>query len=327
MRSLVAVLLTVVVLLMGIPALIIVGWNRLAPPPEQAAENINIHLYVSSTRQVVTISLEEYLKGVLAAEMPADFDLEALKAQAVAARTYAVKRARIFGGQGCDSSPLADVCDNPAHCQAWLPTAELQAKWGMIDYHTYWDKISQAVDATANEIITYQGVAIDPVFHSTCGGETEDAGNVWQKSEPYLVPVKCTYCQDSPKLVTDQSFSLAAFVSAVHGLDGAIAVTAQKISAGAAALTIESKSESGRALQLSVGGKSIKATDLRYALGLNSTRFSFKVEDNQIIFHVIGYGHGVGLCQYGANGMAKAGKTYQEILQFYYQGTMITKLH
>ena len=327
MRSIIAVFLTVVVLLIGIPALVIGGWNKLIPSPESSAQNPDIHLYVTSTKQVVTISLEEYLKGVLAAEMPAEFNIAALKAQAVAARTYAVKRARIFGGQGCDAGPMADVCDNPAHCQAWLPTAELQQKWGMIDYHTYWDKISQAVDSTAGQIVTYQGVAIDPLFHSTCGGETEDAGNVWQKSLPYLVPVKCTYCQDSPKLVTDQSYSLAAFVSAVHGLDGAIAVTAQKIASGAPSLAIESKSESGRALLLTIGGQTIKATELRYVLGLNSTRFSFKVEGGQIVFHVIGYGHGVGLCQYGANGLAKAGKTYQEILQFYYQGTMITRLH
>lgn len=326
MRAVVALFLSVVIILIGVPALVVGSWNNLQPDPVAPAYNPTIRLYVSSTKQVVNIGLEDYVKGVVAAEMPASFEPEALKAQAIAARTYVVKRARLFGGNGCDSSPTADVCDNPAHCQAWLPTAELQQRWGMLDYQTYWSKISQAVDATAGEILTYQGVAIDPLFHSTCGGSTEDAGSVWQKSLPYLQPVACPYCQESPKLHTDQSYSLTAFVSALHSLDGAIAVTAQQLSGGAPPLSIQSKTDTGRVAAVTIGGRTVQATQLRYLLGLNSTNFTCEVADDKVVFHVTGYGHGVGLCQYGANGMAKAGKTYREILQYYYSGVMITQL-
>lgn len=326
MRTIAAVFLGVVIVLIGIPALVVGGWEYSAQEPEQPVYNPTIKLYLQSSKQVVEIGLEDYIKGVVAAEMPAEFEPAALQAQAVAARTYAVKRARLFGGKGCDSHPLADVCDNPAHCQAWLPVSELQQRWGMIDYHTYWDKISAAVDATAGEIITYQGVAIDPVFHSTCGGKTEDAGNVWQKSQPYLQPVTCSYCLESPKFLTDQRFSLDSFLTAAKGADSAVAVTAQQIKGGTPPLKIQSETSTGRVSTVSVGGQAIKGTELRYVLGLNSTRFTFELEEDAIVFHVQGYGHGVGLCQYGANGMAKAGKIYRQILGHYYQGTMITKL-
>lgn len=306
--------------------MIVGSWERVAPTPIQQQPQTMIRLYISGSKQLISIGLEEYVKGVLAAEMPVSFHLEALRAQAVAARTYAVKRGEIFGGKGCDAHPQADLCDDPAHCQAWLPAVELQKKWGMLEYQNYWSKISQAVESTASQIITYQGVVIDPLFHSTCGGKTEDAGAVWQQSFPYLVPVECVYCQHSPKLKTEQRYSLTAFAKALHELDGSISVTAQSLQAKSPAFAVSKQTATGRADMVSLGGRSLKATTLRYALGLNSTRFSHRLEGEQIVFAVQGYGHGVGMCQYGADGMGQAGHDYRAILQHYYRGTQVTNI-
>lgn len=326
LRIVIALSLLVIVVLIGIPALVTVGWQQISPPPPEQTYNPTIRLYVTSTNQIINISLDDYVKGVVAAEMPAEFHIEALKAQAVAARTYVLKRARISGGSGCDSHPLADICDNPAHCQAWLPTATLQSRWGMIDFQKYWNKISLAVEETSGKILTYQGIAIDPLFHSTCGGRTEDAGDVWQKSLPYLKPVVCGYCQHSPKYQTEQRFALSGFLLVAKQLDGAITVTTKDLSGPVPPISVKSITGTGRIEELQVGLRSLKGTTLRYALGLNSTRFTWKIENQAITFKVQGYGHGVGMCQYGADGMAKAGKTYEQILQQYYTGTIITTL-
>ncbi len=326
LRLIVILCLLVVVVLIGIPALVTVGWQQFSPPPPEETYNPTIRLYVSSTKQIINVALDDYVKGVVAAEMPAQFHEEALKAQAVAARTYVLKRARLSGGHGCDSHPLADICDSPAHCQAWHPTATLQSKWGMIDFQKYWNKISQAVEATSGEILTYQGIAIDPLFHSTCGGHTEDAGDVWQKSLPYLKPVVCSYCQHAPKFQTDQRFALSGFLMVAKQLDGAITVSTSDLSGSAPPISVKSETGTGRVKELQVGQRALKGTTLRYALGLNSTRFTWKIESQAITFNVQGYGHGVGMCQYGADGMGKAGMTYRQILQHYYTGTLITKL-
>ncbi|HBK85412.1 MAG TPA: stage II sporulation protein D [Firmicutes bacterium] len=326
MRPVLRLFIGVTIAILILPTIIVGSWERVASTPDKQQPEITVRLYVSSNKQLLNIGLEEYVKGVLAAEMPAKFHLEALRAQAVAARTYAVKRASVFGGKGCNSHPQADLCDDPAHCQAWLPAAELQKQWGMLEYQSNWSKICQAVESTAGEIITYQGVAIDPLFHSTCGGKTEDAGAVWQQSLPYLVSVECPYCKHSPKLKTEQRYSLTAFASAIQALDGSIAVTAQSLRATPPNFSIAKKTATGRADTVSIAGKTLQATTLRYTLGLNSTRFTHQVEGDQIVFAVQGYGHGVGLCQYGADGMGEAGFDYRAILQFYYRGTQVTNI-
>lgn len=321
-----ALFVGVTIVILVLPTMIVGGWEKVAPTPTVQQPEIKIQVYIADSQQLMAFSLEDYVKGVVAAEMPASFHLEALKAQAVAARTYAVKRAKVFGGKGCDAHPGADLCTDPGHCQAWLPAAELQKKWGMVEYQNYWTKISQAVEQTAGQIITYQGVVIDPLFHSTCGGQTEDAGAVWQQSFPYLVPVTCSYCQHSPKLRTEQSYSLSAFAAALRELDGSIAVTAQGLRSQTLAFTVSEKTATGRAAIISLGGNRLKATTLRHALGLNSTRFAHKIEGDRIVFQVQGYGHGVGMCQYGADGMGEAGQDYRAILKHYYRGTEVTSL-
>ncbi|NLW17074.1 MAG: stage II sporulation protein D [Firmicutes bacterium] len=326
MRPMFAVLIGVTIVVLILPTMIVGGWEKVAPTPMEQQPEVKLQVYVVDSQQLVSLDLEDYVKGVVAAEMPASFHQEALKAQAVAARTYAVKRATVFGGKGCTAHPGADLCTDPAHCQAWLAPAELQKKWGMIEYQNYWQKVSQAVAETAGQIITYQGVVIDPLFHSTCGGQTEDAGAVWQQSFPYLVPVTCNYCKHSPKLQTEQRYSLTAFAAALRELDGSITVTAQTLRSQSPAFSVSQKTPTGRAATVSLGGRSLKATALRSALGLNSTRFNYKIEGDQIVFQVRGYGHGVGMCQYGADGMGEAGEDYRTILKHYYQGTEISNI-
>lgn len=327
MKKLLAMFAGITVVILILPVMIVGSWEKVVPTPDVQQTDTVIKLYVCSDQQLISISLEEYIKGVVAAEMPASFHTEALRAQAIAARTYAIKRVLAFGGKGCQAHPQADLCTDPAHCQAWLPATDLQQKWGMIEYQNHLAKINHAVESTAGQILTYQGIVIDPLFHSTCGGSTEDAGAVWQQSLPYLVPVKCSYCQHSPKLKSELRLNLGAFIQAMQQLDGSIAVTAQALQTTASpTLAITGKTATGRASTVTLAGKKIAATTMRSALGLNSTHFNYKITDGQIVFNVQGYGHGVGLCQYGADGMGTAGYDYKAILKFYYHGVQITSL-
>lgn len=327
MRALLGLFLGVTVVIILLPVLIIGGWQTFAKEAATPVQDIMLKLYVTGSEQMVEIGLEEYVKAVVAAEMPATFHPEALKAQAVAARTYAVKRALAFGGRGCSAHTGADVCDDPAHCQAWLPAADLQKKWGMIQYQDYWGKISQAVEATAGLVVTYGGVVIDPLFHSTCGGLTEAASAVWQQDLPYLKPMRCDYCSHSPKLTAEHRFSLSTFAAVMHEMDGSIAVTAAAFkTTSSPLLTMGGQTVGDRVSHVSLAGEKIEATALRHALGLNSTRFTFTIEGEDIVFHTRGYGHGVGLCQYGADGMGQAGHDYRAILAHYYQGTTIINI-
>lgn len=326
MRGVLRYIALITIILVIVPALIVSIWGWLTPPPSSLDSPFDIALYITSTAQVVMMPLEEYVVGVVAAEMPALFAPAALEAQAAAARSYAVRRVRQFGGSGCSKHSLADVCDDPAHCQAYLPVEAMQLKWGMVAFSDNYTRIRRAVEATAGLVITYRGQVIDPIFHSTCGGKTEDANKVWSNFFPYLVSVECGYCSHSVRYSESKGFTHADLVAALKKYDAAVTVTAQALSGKTPPLDIRSRSETGRVLEVNVGGKVLKGTELRSALGLNSTNFTVEISSTEAVFTTIGYGHGVGLCQYGADGMAKAGYDFRSILQHYYQGASITAL-
>ena len=162
-------------------------------------ESIPVTLVVRSEQKVYRLDLEEYLIGVVAAEMPAKFELEALKAQAVAARTVAIGRLKRFGGRGTRYNAMADFSDDPGESQAWLGRNQLKVKWGRWDFASYHRKVRQAVMATAGIIMVYQQKPIDAVFHSTCGIGTEAAADVWNNAIPYLQRASCGVDQHSPR--------------------------------------------------------------------------------------------------------------------------------
>lgn len=277
-----------------------------------------VRLYLHGEDRIITLPMEEYLAGVVAAEMPADFPLEALKAQAVCARTYIVKRI-VGGGVINNPHPGADICDDPRHGQAWLSRDQLKDRWGMLEYYRHYYKIRKAVSETRGVVITYEGQLIDPVYHSSCGGRTESAADVWQFDAPYLRSVECPYDRD-PYPSEKRSFTLAE-IDAALGTDlGAVPAVA-----GRPPVHVLETTETGRPKALAIGGQRIAATVVRDRLDLRSTNFEIKHADGEITFVTQGYGHGVGLCQYGAAGLAEHGRNFRTILRHYYQGVDVVE--
>jgi len=326
-RILVRYILLIIVILVVLPATIVWVWGWRTPPPLIVDSPVDISVFISSTGQILVLPLEEYVAGVVSAEMPARFEPAALEAQAIAARTYVLRRAKAYGGAGCTRHPLADVCDDPAHCQAYHPEEAWHTKWGFIDLRENSLRIKTAVARTAGLVLTYGGTLIDPIFHSTCGGATEDADKVWSNSFPYLTSVDCGYCEHSHRFTETKVFSIDTIVEMIKSGDSSIAVTAKDFSGTSIPLQVNSRSDSGRVLQVRVGDKVVKGTDVRTALGLNSTIFEIEFIDGEIVVTTTGYGHGVGMCQYGADGMAKAGKDFRQILEHYYRGAVVVNIN
>lgn len=285
----------------------------LAPEPEAPRAGDSAVIRLGRGGETVNISLKDYLTGVVAAEMPASFNIEALKAQAVAARTYALHKTskKAHAHQGFD------VCDNFACCSAYLGPSELKAKWGA-DYDRYIEKIRSAVEATEGLYLTWEGEPILAVFHSSSPGKTEGSENVWRDPLPYLVSVESP---ETPERVSNllSTFSISAedFKNTVLGKYPSASFADDPNLWISGVLY----SESGRVKSLKVGGVDIPGTDFRFLLGLRSTAFSFKYDGAGFVFSVAGYGHGVGMSQYGANIMAADGATFDEILANYYPGT------
>ncbi|MCL6636204.1 MAG: stage II sporulation protein D [Peptococcaceae bacterium] len=282
-----------------------------------------VRVYLHNENKIVTLPLEDYLVGVVAAEMPAGFPPEALKAQAVAARTYALKRLAA-GGVANPSHPGADLCDDPRHGQAWLSREELKSRWGTVRYYHYYYKVKQAVDETRGQVLTYQGQLIDPAYHASCGGRTENSEDVWKFQAPYLRSVPCPYDAD-PQPVQSASFSLEQVDQALGTSLAAVPAASGGSGKAAGEIKVLEKTATGRPKTLLIGGKQFPAVAVRDLLGLRSTSFTWQVEGGRITFTTTGHGHGVGLCQYGAKGLAEHGYSYRTILGHYYSGVEITE--
>jgi stage II sporulation protein D len=317
-RRLLGLICLVVSITMGLPVLV----SYLSPVQIQERET-RVRLYQHSTGQVIEIPLEEYVTGVVAAEMPASFPMEALKAQAVAARTYIVRRLNA-GGVINNDHPGADVCDDHAHGQAWISREEMRRRWGTLRYYEYYYKIKKAVDETRGMVLTYQGQLIEPAYHSSCGGRgTESASAVWAADLPYLVGVPCPYDAD-PEPVRTVILPLEQVDRALGVHIEAVPVTA---SGTGNPLEVVERTPAGRPRIVRIGGKELAATLVRDRLGLRSTDFTMSMKGGQIQITTRGYGHAVGMCQYGAKGLAQHGYTFDRILKHYYTGVEITRIN
>lgn len=235
--------------------------------------------------------LEEYVVGVVAAEMPAAFPEEALKAQAVAARTYQVRHMEAAGS----SDVLYDVG------QAYNTTEEQKKKWGK-NYGFYAAKIRKAVRETAGEIMIYEGEPILAAFHAQSGGKTEDAENVWSEAVPYLKSVDSSEDKNAPDNQTTVKINAET--------------VAKKL--GSDELKILSRTQASYVDEVQVGEKVLTGRQVREKLGLRSANFSVAKKGGDLVFTVFGYGHGAGMSQYGASFLAEKGMTYRQILQHYY---------
>ena len=265
---------------------------------------------------VEEMDMETYLRGVVRAEMPASFETEALKAQAVAARTYTLYKM----GQGENPKhPDADVCGDFSCCQAYKSQADAAADWGM-STAVYEEKICRAVAQTDGQVVLYQGEPVLAVFHSSSAGATQNAEDVWQGSVPYLQSVDSPEgAQAVPNYYSRVTFTLTDFKERFI----AQYPTANLSASPSNWFTNIRQTESGAVLSLEVGGVSLTGAALRELLGLRSTTFTIDFTDTEVIFSVTGYGHGVGLSQYGANVLAGEGWTCEEILEHYYTGALV----
>lgn len=282
-----------------------------------------ITLYISSSNKVVNLSLEEYVKGVVAAEMPASFAIEALKAQAAAARTYVYKRCKAAGGKGCSLHAEADVCDDPTHCQAWITKSEMLKKWGIFSYYHYYSKINQAVNTTNDMIILYQDEPIDPLYFSTSNGKTENSEDVWEKAIPYLRSVVSPGEETSPRFTAVKEFDIDTVVSLLREKWPELSIDQKNPEKQWKILEI---SAGGRIKKMQVSNIEIKGTEFRQLFGLNSTDFKWERSGKSIRIMTTGFGHGVGLSQYGANAMAKKGDNYVDIIKHYYTGVEVSQV-
>ena len=265
--------------------------------------------------EVMPLLPEEYLVGVVAAEMPADFEPEALKAQAVAARTYALYCA------ATGKHPDADVCTASRCCQAWRSEAQLRESWG-VDYEDKMRRIRRAVESTAGEVLRFQGEAVFAAFHSSSAGFTEDCGAIWS-GLPYLVSVSSPESADSvPHYVSFVSLSAQELRETLLGADPE-ADFAEAPEEWVGAIR---RDESGRVAEAVIGGVPFSGVRLRALFSLRSTAFDLDYADGVFRFTVTGFGHGVGMSQYGANVMAAEGADYREILAHYYPGTELSSL-
>jgi len=286
------------------------------------SEDVIIKVYMYEQNKIIEMNLEDYIAGVVAAEMPAEFELEALKAQAVAARTYAVKSMIIFGGSGVASQPGADVSSDFRQSQAYASQEKLKEQWG-VNYKQYWSKILRAVEETRGLVITYNGEFINAVFHSSSGPRTASAKEVWGFDYPYLISVPCTWDQKAPRYNDKKEFSLAE-IEQLLGPDTQVMTAVQNSNGGA--IQVIENTDSGRIGQIRVGSKVLSGLAIREKLDLRSTNFKIEIQGNKMVFNTIGYGHGVGMSQYGANGMAKEGRDYRQIVTYYYNGVALKNI-
>lgn len=249
--------------------------------------------------EVITLSFEEYLIGVVAAEMPASFPLEALKAQAVVARTYALKKIE-------NNEKLTDSVST----QCYKDNSQLKLMWGS-SFNNYYQKIKSAVTDTNNQSIYYQNELIDAVYHSTSNGKTEDAIYVWKNDAPYLKSVDSSWDINTSSYLKTIKKDLTNVLSLL-GIDNFNTN-----------FEIISRDETGRVEKIKFGNVEFTGVEFRNLLGLRSADFDLEIENDNLVITTRGYGHGVGLSQYGASGMAKSGYNYIEILKHYYTGVDI----
>lgn len=274
-----------------------------------------INLLHTKTSEIEEIKLDEYLYGVVSAEMPVSFEEEALKAQAVVARTYTIYK--IVNNNNKHGE--ADICDDSTCCQAWISKEDRLAKWKDEEKEQNWNKIVEAVNSTQGKIILYEGKPINAFFHSNSGGKTEPPINVWGGSGyPYLQSVETAgedaYSQYSSELtITKQEFEEKMKANyedfTINYEDNPI--------------EIKEYTEGNRVKTIKIGNKELSGVEVRTILGLRSANFQVSIDGDNISFKVVGYGHGVGMSQTGADSMAKEGKNYEEIIKHFYTGVEI----
>lgn len=276
-----------------------------------------INLLHNNENIVETLELEDYLINVVAAEMPVEYEEEALKAQATVARTYTLYQ--IENGHKHDN---ADICDSSTCCQAWISKEKRYEKWGD-NQDEKWSKLTNAVYSTAGEVITYDGKPIDAFFHSNSGGATEIPINVWGGSDfPYLQVVETSGEDEYSQYYSEKEYTKAEIESKMKSAYSDFSIDWNEENC----IEILEYTESSRIKTLKIGNKNISGVEARKIFELKSSNFTYEISESTVKFKVIGYGHGVGLSQTGSNTLAKEGKSYKEIIEHFFKNVEIENI-
>ena len=276
-----------------------------------------IRLLHTATNEVEEVDLEQYICNVVSGEMPASYEMEALKAQAVVARTYTLYKALH------PKHDNADICDSSTCCQAWISKEDRFAKWEEADRENNWAKIEKCVADTKGKIITYNNEPINAFFHSNSGGTTEVPKEVWGgENYPYLQVVQTAGEDGYKQFNSEVSFTFDELLNKLKEKYGDIAIDFSKNDD----IKILDYTESGRVKTIKFGNHELSGVETRTLLGLKSTNFEFYKNDNNITFVVKGYGHGVGMSQTGADSMAKDGATFEDIIHHFYSNVDIKNI-
>lgn len=319
MKKSIFVYLLFLIAVYAIPAVFVLSSTVVSGNEPPAINNPSpsktVNVYFKNEDVVKNVSLEEYLVGVIAAEMPADFPMEALKAQAVASRSYILDK-MVSGGNKIDGHKGADVCTDSAHCKAWISKEDRFKRWAQEDCEKNWDKISVAVSETSGEYMTYNGEPITAVFYAISAGTTERAEDVWGSDVPYLQNADSSMDINAPGYRSSAEFTGDEFRRKMSDKYPDIRLTDNPSDWYAD----ETRSSGGAVKSCRIGDKILKGTDVRNIFGLRSHNYTISFKDNHFVFDVIGYGHGVGMSQWGAKFYAEQGKNYRDILRIYYSG-------
>lgn len=276
----------------------------------------NIKLLHKDTGVIEEVNLDKYIANVVSAEMPVEFDIEALKAQAVVARTYTIYKITTS-----KKHAEADICDKSTCCQAWLSKEDRFKKWEEDKRVSNWNKILQSVNDTVGKIITYENKPINAFFHANSGGKTQVPFYVWGGSGyPYLQVVETSGEEGYSQYSSEAEFTKEEFIKKVKKEYKDFKINFEEENC----IQIKERDESNRVVTVKIGNLNLSGVETRTLLGLRSANFTVEISKEKILFKVIGYGHGVGMSQTGADALAKKGKNYEEIIKHFYVGVEIT---
>jgi stage II sporulation protein D len=333
-RLMVFVGIVLMVIVLIVPAVLVTGFSKdeketaspaegMSEAPEQeaaqgsftsgTATNVMdaepvISVFRSESENIEEVAFEDYIIGVVSAEMPAAYELEALKAQALTARTYILKK--LTAGDELGLPEGADVTDTVMH-QVFKSEDELRDWWGE-EFEQNYTRVKQAVTETEGQVITFDGSPITASYFSTSNGFTENSEEYWAQEFPYLRSVESPWDVSSPRFSGKKSVTVAEF-------ENLLGVQLSEGEVG----EITRRTTGGRVAEVKVGGKEFSGREVRDLLALDSSDFSWTRSGDTIEFETRGWGHGVGMSQFGAHAMAQEGHTYREIIHHYYQGVEI----
>lgn len=328
MKRVVSLILLIIIMIFFIPVIFINKRSIHIFSSAEQKENVeeskydyskysNIKLLHKNSGEIEEVYLDNYIKCVVSAEMPANYNIEALKAQAVVARTYT-----IYKITNSKKHKEADICDKSDCCQAWISKEDRMKKWKENEADENWKKICEAVDKTKGNIITYNEEPINAFFHSNSGGKTEIPFYVWGGSGyPYLQVVETSGEEAYSQYSSNAEFTKDEFLKKIKEEYKDFKINFEEENC----IKIEERDSSNRVVTVKIGNLKLSGVKIRTLLGLRSANFTVEITENEIKFNVIGYGHGVGMSQTGADALAKQGKNYEEIIKHFYTGVELIK--